>query len=313
MDTRYLKTLVATAETGSFSKAAELLYLTQSAVSQRIKILEERFGHQLLDRSGSVLVPTEAGKLVLEKARDFLVMELGMLEELKRLNTEKRLSFCCTPTFGMAYLPGVLNDFMLQHADLVNLNFVFQQPEMALRGLKEKSFDLVIIEHCDNLDLSSFHTHPLPTDELIFIGAPALQLPASPVDLELLLRHRLYARRDGCSSKLLLRNNLAALNRKLESFSSIVVSDDLHFNIQRVQVGGGISFISRSLVNIQLDSGLLCAHHVKGFNHFRHRTAVLHKNLASDPVLQSFLKCVDAVFGPPSAGAAWNNQQICSC
>jgi len=41
MDTRYLQTLVAVVDTGSFSKAARVLHLTQSAVSQRIKFLEE--------------------------------------------------------------------------------------------------------------------------------------------------------------------------------------------------------------------------------------------------------------------------------
>lgn len=281
---------------GSFSKAAEMLHLTQSAVSQRVKLLEELLGHQLLDRSGAVLVPTKAGNLVLEKARSILVLEMGLLEDLERMGGEKRLSLCCTPTFGMAYLPAVLNDFILQNADLASFNFVFQQPEMALRGLRENTFDLAIIEHCDNCDLSSFHTLPLPTDELVFISSPALQLTASPIDLELLLPHRLYARREGCSSKELLKLNLAALNQKMEDFSSIIVSDDLHFNIQRVLSGGGISFISRSLVNNQLDSGLLCAHHVNGFNHFRRRTLVLHKNRADDPVLQIFLKCIDAAF-----------------
>jgi len=46
METRYLKTLVATVEEGSFSRAAEVLYITQSAVSQRIKFLEEHFGQK---------------------------------------------------------------------------------------------------------------------------------------------------------------------------------------------------------------------------------------------------------------------------
>ena len=69
METRYLKTLIAVVDCGSFSKASELLHITQSAVSQRIKFLEEHFGQQLLDRSGSKLVLTTAGGTVLLKAR----------------------------------------------------------------------------------------------------------------------------------------------------------------------------------------------------------------------------------------------------
>ena len=55
METRYLNTLIASVEAGTFSKTAELLHITQSAVSQRIKFLEEHFGQQLLDRSGQLV------------------------------------------------------------------------------------------------------------------------------------------------------------------------------------------------------------------------------------------------------------------
>ena len=44
METRYLNTLVASVEAGTFSKAAEILHITQSAVSQRIKFLEAEVG-----------------------------------------------------------------------------------------------------------------------------------------------------------------------------------------------------------------------------------------------------------------------------
>ena len=72
METRYLNTLVASVEAGTFSRAAELLHITQSAVSQRIKFLEEHFGQQLLDRSGQRLALTPSGQVVFAKAKDIL-------------------------------------------------------------------------------------------------------------------------------------------------------------------------------------------------------------------------------------------------
>ena len=111
METRYLNTLIAAVETGTFSKAAESLHITQSAVSQRIKFLEEHFGQQLLDRSGQRLALTAAGQLVFNKARDILDKEKELLNCLQETTAQKHLSLCCTPTFGMAYLPDVLNNF----------------------------------------------------------------------------------------------------------------------------------------------------------------------------------------------------------
>jgi DNA-binding transcriptional LysR family regulator len=302
METRYLETLLKVAETGSFSKAAEALHITQSAASQRIKSLEERCGHQLLDRTGPVLVATEAGDLVLAKARGILEKERELQEELKRFSGEKRLSLCCTPTFGIAYLPAVLNDFILQNSDVANLKFIFQQPEQALKGLQENEYDMAIIEHFGS-DLESFDTCRLPDDELVFISAPSLEIPPSPVDLEVLLPHRLYARRDGCSSKNLLCTNLAAQGKAVSSFNNVVVSDDLRFSIEAVLTGIGISFVSRSLIEDPLARGALCAHHIKGFQHFRARTAAFieRRHAGSDrPLLKSFLQCVRAVFDLPS-------------
>ena len=148
METRYLSTLIAAVETGTFSKAAELLHITQSAVSQRIKFLEEHFGQQLLDRSGQRLVLTPAGKVVYEKAKDILDKEKELLHCLEDATSRKRLAICCTPTFGMAYLPDVLNNFIRGHSDLSDLKFIFLQPDEAMKGLRNEEFDLAVIEHC---------------------------------------------------------------------------------------------------------------------------------------------------------------------
>ena len=103
METRYFKTLLKVIETGSFSRAAEVLYITQSAASQRIKLLEENLGHQLLDRSGPELVPTDIGKFVALKAQEIVEKEQEMLNALKNIDAGKRLSLCCTPAFGTAW------------------------------------------------------------------------------------------------------------------------------------------------------------------------------------------------------------------
>ncbi len=296
METRYFKTLIKVCETGSFSKAAELLYITQSAVSQRIKFLEEAYDHQLLDRSGSTLVTTEVGRFVLEKAKEILIKEQELLDGLKVFKAEKRLSICCTPTFGMAYLPRTINDFVLQNADVNDLKFIFKQPAEAARGVLEKEYDLAIIEYCDDGMLNSFSTYPLPDDELVFISSPALNLPKTLLNMADLLGYTLYSRRDGCSSKNLLRQNLINLGCEINDFRALVVSDDLNLCIQSVMDGGGISFVSRSLVDGYLQEGRLCAHYVEGFRHVRSRAAFHMESRKGDALIQNFIGCLFAAF-----------------
>lgn len=300
METRYLKTLVVAAETGNFSRTAEILNLTQSAVSQRIKFLEEHFGQQLFDRASTGLVLTRIGARVIGKARAILTREQELLDELERFSGEKRLSLCCTPTFGTAYLPQVLNRFLLQNADLDDLKFIFAQPDQAIRGLLEGDFDLAVIEYCRDLELEGLFIKPLPEDQLVFIGAPQLGLGEETVRLEDLQRHRLYARRDGCSSKRLLQQNLEKVGSSLSAFQSLVISDDLRLTISSVQAGNGISFISRSLVVEQLAAGTLRAHRVPEFRQVRCRSVVLHPHRTEEPLLRTFLDCIEDVCGTGS-------------
>lgn len=69
MNLKQLEVFIKVAESGSFSKGAEATFITQSTVSQHISALEQEFGLKLLDRTGKGARPTEAGKLLLERAR----------------------------------------------------------------------------------------------------------------------------------------------------------------------------------------------------------------------------------------------------
>ncbi len=277
MDTRYLKTLVAVVETGSFSKAARTLHLTQSAVSQRIKFLEEAFGYTLFDRSGVALLLTTAGEIVLDSARRMIGIEDSLFGKLKRIKERQRVSLCCTPTFGTVYLPGVLNRFMLESGSPVDLKFLLHSPEQALEGIVSKEFDIAIVEHCPDADLSMFQTYQLPKDELVFVSAPQLNLPAPELDLESLLKLCLFARKEGCSSRQLITRGLAECGKSLDDFAGVVTSDDLRLTCQTILSGGGISFMSKSLVCEYLETGQMVSHIVKDFPQSRCRTVIIEK------------------------------------
>lgn len=300
METRYLKTLVAAVEEGSFSRAAEVLHITQSAVSQRIKFIEEHFGHQLLDRSGSGLELTPAGHLVLAKARDILRKERELADSLKGLGDDKRLSLCSTPTFGMAYLSQVLNDFLRSHSDMADLKFIFMQPLEALRSLRNEEFDLAVIEHCPDQEFSGLDRFVLPDDEMLLV-VPAGVLSPGPdgcADLGTLTRYRLFARRDGCSSKELLRQNLTRQGCDFTDFDGVMISDDLRFTIESVLAGEGVAFISRALVGEHLASGRLVGCQVNGFEHRRGRSVALLPGRYDEPLIRDLLECLFRVVSP---------------
>lgn len=88
MDYRYLKAFLLTAEHSSFSKAAQLLSIAQSAVSRQIKLLEEGLGEELIIRSSKKVLLTHKGKELFQIARHFdhMARELFEKEENRPLS-----------------------------------------------------------------------------------------------------------------------------------------------------------------------------------------------------------------------------------
>jgi DNA-binding transcriptional LysR family regulator len=299
MESVYLKTLVEVVKAGSLSKAADVLCVTQPAVSRRIKFLEDQYGCELLDRSGIRMQPTPAGRMVYEKACALLEIEAELHAGLRRLEGKTSLSFTCTPAFGSAHLPCILHDFMLECADTADLKFLFLSPQETLRGLGEGVFDVGVIEGAALMDPSTFTTISLPEAETVFMTSSSLGLPSPTTALEAILGLPLYTRREGCCSRLLLERGLKGLGLSLDAFKKVIVLDDLHLLIQAVLAGNGASFLPTDLVREHLDSGLIREHRIEGFEHTRPRTLVVNGTLHPGTPIAQFANAVLAHFRLP--------------
>lgn len=302
MESVYLRTLVEVVKAGSISKAADTLCVTQPAVSRRIKFIEEQYGYPLLDRSGQTLTATNAGKLVFEKAVKLLEIERELLSGLKSMRENKSIAFICTPTFGVVHLPKIMREFMMEYNDLADLSFMFDNPAKIVEALRDGMHDLAVVEHCESFDFSDLSTVALPGDEMIFASSPALAVPAGTIDPEALFAQNIFVRKEGCCSRTLLEGNLRAIGRKLSDFKSFVVLDDLHMIIQLTREGRGMSFLSRELVQDQIDAGLMLEHRIAGFKHNRDRTLIIHGNRQQqlNSPLSFFINILTASFGLPT-------------
>ena len=299
MDFGTLKTLLVSVECGSFSKAAELLCVTQSAVSRRIKLLEDHYGQLLLDRSSTALKPTAAGHLLVEKARQVLKLEQDFLHDLQLLAQKRKISFCCTAPFGTSYLPEIFTSFMARNAQNSELNFVFDMPEGALKGLRDNLYDLVLIEFCEELNLDEFAVYPLPDDEMVFVSAPGFGIDRKVVQIEELLDKRIYCKKSGCCARRFLEKSMHGIGRDAWEFRNTIFFDDVPFILKAVMAGEGITFISRSMVASYLAEGSLVAHHAEGFAPSRPRRLVMEKHRPLDPGTRDLIEGIFFRFSLP--------------
>jgi LysR family transcriptional regulator, hydrogen peroxide-inducible genes activator len=145
MELHQLRSLVAVADTGSFTRAADRVGITQPSLSQQIKILEAELGHKLFHRLGRRSVPTEAGKVFLERARAILFEVENAAKELAdspRLG--RRIVVGATPSLAPFILPSVLEACWRRFPSLeIHTREDFRSG--LIQGLVEGELDLAVV------------------------------------------------------------------------------------------------------------------------------------------------------------------------
>ncbi|MGQ0286909.1 LysR family transcriptional regulator [Pasteurellaceae bacterium 22721_9_1] len=125
LELRHLKTLLALKETGSVSLAAKRVYLTQSALSHQIKLLEEQYGLPLFERKTSPLRFTAAGERLIKLANDIMPKVAEAERDLSRVKQgeagELRIAVECHTCFD--WLMPAMDSFRT-HWPLVELDIV---------------------------------------------------------------------------------------------------------------------------------------------------------------------------------------------
>lgn len=108
-----VQAFVAIADHGSFNKAADVLFVTQTAVTQRLRNLEIFLGVTLLERTTRSIALTRTGQDFLPQARRLLQELSAALTEIRETGKALRgdVSIACIPTAGVRFLPQVIREY----------------------------------------------------------------------------------------------------------------------------------------------------------------------------------------------------------
>ncbi|CAM3305683.1 LysR family transcriptional regulator [Halomonas lysinitropha] len=171
MDTQSLQAFLAVADSGSFSRAAEQLHLTQPAVSKRIAVLEGQIDARLFDRIGRRVSLTEAGRVLLPRARQILVMvddsrrALGNLEG----SVAGSLTLATSHHIGLHRLPPLLKAYTRDHPE-VRLDLHFLDSEQAYQGVLDGELEIAVVTLAPHPD-PQLRVVQLWIDRLCFVCA----------------------------------------------------------------------------------------------------------------------------------------------
>ncbi len=178
-DPALLRTFVAVAETLSFTRAAELLQLSQPTVSQQVRKLEVAAGRQQVARDTRAVALTENGDAMLGFARSILAAHDGAAAYFTGSAMRGRLRFGSADDLALTQLPQILRDFRQLYPQ-INLELTVNQSAVLERRLRSGQLDLVFIRREPDLPDGRL----VRRERLVWAAHKSLQLdPAQPVPL----------------------------------------------------------------------------------------------------------------------------------
>ncbi len=211
IDLRRLDIFLAVAAEGGFTAAADLLEMTQPAVSQAIRELETTFGTSLFHRLGRSVRLTPAGEALCDPARQArrdIEIARAAVEEIAGVDAG-RLDIACLPTLAVAPLASLVGDFREAHPGIV---IVLADPtdtaelvELVRSGRSE-------IGLAEEVHVEGLTTVPLGEQDFLVVLPPGSR-SGGPLPLEELADLPLVAPPAGSSTRGLLDQTFAPLGR----------------------------------------------------------------------------------------------------
>ncbi len=185
MDTQALAAFRAVAETGSFSQAAERLFITQPAISKRIAALETQLGAKLFDRIGRRSELTQAGQLLLPRAVRILDEIRESRQQISNLSNTVagRLTLATSHHIGLHRLPPILQAFRQRYPD-VQLDLHFLASETACEKVAAGQLEMAVVTLPQTAQ-PGLRAEPVWNDPLSFVTSAA---ETPPETLEALAR-----------------------------------------------------------------------------------------------------------------------------
>ncbi|MBI3454606.1 MAG: LysR family transcriptional regulator [Candidatus Rokubacteria bacterium] len=289
MDFRQLEVLAQVVETRSFSRAAEALRLTQSTVSEHIRLLEDEVGTRLFDRLGRETVPTRAGELLYTHAQRLLALRTEARQALEQFlgQVSGVLTVGASTIPGEYVLPPLIGKF---REKFPKVSIALQISDT--RGIVDTVLDGrvevgLVGARPDHRSLQAIELMP---DELVAVVPPGHPwFGREVVTLDDLKAEPLIVREPGSGSRQALETALDDAGPGLDGMRVIAEMGSTSAIKQAVKAGVGVSIISKRAVEEECRHGLLWCVKIQGLRFTRHFYVVTHASRSRSPLCQAFL------------------------
>ena len=308
MELRQISTFIRVAQFKSFSKAAESLGYSQSAVTVQIQQLEAELNTRLFDRMGKHIALTVPGGQFLERAYEVLnEVNKARLSVAGEGELHGRLHLGTIESLCFSKLPDVLRLYWERHPRVV-VHVTTGEPEALIEQMERGELDLIYI-----LDEPQYNNNwrklMEQREEIVFVASPALgeELRRRPVRrVEQLLDEPFYLTEQNANYRRVLDRFLASRETILTPF---LECSDTSFIIRMLENNRGVSFLPRYAVEQSVQQGRLCLVEVDDLHVILYRQIFSHREKWHTREMDEFVNLVEQLNCETEVGAAGKPRQ----
>ena len=275
----------------SFSKAAEVLYISQPAVSKQIKKLELELGIPLIERKGNSIQITTSGESLLSYLQEAKILQRRIQSDIdiikNQQTTKGELKIGASTTISLYVMPKILSAFRRKfpHVKLLLIN---RNSENILKALISKEIDIAIVEA--HYKINSVHIQPFLEDEIIAVCSKHSPYGKTELTLEDLQNIPVALRERGSGTHAVIKRHLEQKKVKVGDLNVVARLGGTEALKNYLAEDNSIGFLSHLAVKNDLQSGVLREVNIKSFKVNRMFEFVMRKGEESVGIVRSFVK-----------------------
>ena len=287
MEVRQIQSFVTVTQLGSFSKAAQVLGYSQSAITVQIRLLEEELGFKLFDRIGKRVALTSQGRRF-SVCADEILKQVQIARDLKKEEDglKSPLHIGTLTSICFSKFPPILQYFREHHPD-VPIRITTDSPGELINKMEHNQLDLIYL-----LDRSRYSDRwekvmEVP-EPVMFVASPRFHLAdRKEISLDELLEEPFLLTERDENYRRELDQFLESKGRSLTPFLEI---SNTEFIIQMVRENRGITYLPYFAVHKSIEEKKLTVLNVPAFKLQMHRQIFYHKNKWKTPEMEEFIR-----------------------
>ena len=289
MQDHKLKVFCTVAETKSFSKASEIVRLTQPAVSLQIQALEELYGTKLFNRSGCIITLTNAGELLYKYATEINLLYSDAEKEISKITglVKGVVTLGASSTIGNYIMPSVISDFKRKFPK-VNVHLLINNTKTIVEYLNAAGIDVGFVE--GDVSKQKLLIEKIVSDEMVLIMSPLHPwTKRTNISISELQKEPFILREEGSGTRQMIEKYLSKYGLPTQYIKVTFTFGSTESIKSAVENGLGVSIISKWAAKKETRYGSLKTATFKEDKFLRDFSLLRRKAKSFSHALDSFL------------------------